>query len=185
MASEVQLAAAAVNAGDVGSIAWGNPTRILTDNGSPTEAVLNAGESTDTILVTDWGFVAVTGTVDGVALDVERQSIGNESVDETVQLTKNGTTGVGDNKADTVTPWPATYGVKTYGGAADGWTASLTAAEVAASTFGVRFKANYPGGLADTVDVDYMQMTVYYTAASTGQPIIQTRRRKVQHLLGR
>lgn len=73
---------------------------------------------------------------------------------------------VGSNKADTVTQWPTTDTIKTYGGATDLWGTTLTPAQVNDSGFGLELLAN-KGNATGTAQVDVAQITVYYSTAPT------------------
>lgn len=92
-------------------------------------------------------------------------------VDLDVTLLKAGVA-TGDNKA-TATTWPTVAGTASYGGAADGWNASLTPADVNAVNFGVQLSASANGG-ATTANVDFIQITVTYLAGGVPGSMMMT-----------
>ena len=86
--------------------------------------------------------------------------------DSVVKLVKAGAV-VGDSKAAS-TKWPSSDVSVDYGGSADLWGTTLTAAEVNASDFGVVLSAAVTGG---TARVDRIAVTVFFsTPAQTDTP---------------
>lgn len=121
--------------------------------------------NSDFLDATTFGFnVPTSATINGVKVEIERSQAASGSVkDVTVRLLKAGTA-TGDNKADTTSSWPTSDTTATYGGAADLWGATLNASDVNATNFGVTLKVEGNAGV-DTARVDYVRITVYYTAA--------------------
>lgn len=85
---------------------------------------------------------------------------GELSKDVLVQLSKNNTARVGDNKAKNENLTPAIVN-RSYGGSTDLWGASWTAAEINASTFAVHFAMQAVNDNSD-IYLDYIRATVYY-----------------------
>jgi len=161
----------------VGTIAWTNPTNIQVA-GTPyaiATAVPSQGGKTHYLKGTNYGFAIPSGaTIDGITVTIRRQSSGALSPfirDSEVKLVKGGTVQT-TNKAVTGTDWalaPA-WGTATYGGAADLWGTTWTAADINAANFGVVLAAANPNptaGRPRDATVDYMQITITYTPAVT------------------
>jgi len=111
--------------------------------------------------------IPVGNTIKGIKVEIERYSDSNErGKDAVVQLTKNGTTRVGTNKADTSTEWPTSVATTTYGGETDLWGTTWTRDEINASTFGVHLAAQATDNNAD-IYVDFIRITVYYAPTIT------------------
>ena len=144
---------------------WSNPgNALVSDNARATVSLSAGGSSSEDLTATGFGFsIPSTATVVGVEVAVERRRTGGNTEDTSVRLvTASGP--VGADKADTGTNWPTTDTVKTYGGAADAWSAGLTPADVNGSGFGVRLSAENDGLLSSsTAEVDDVRVTVYYT----------------------
>lgn len=86
-------------------------------------------------------------------------------IDKVVKLVKGGVVS-GDNKADTVTAWPASLSDALYGGSTDLWGLTPTATEANGSDFGVVIQATLADG--SKADIDYAEMTTYYTVTGLG-----------------
>lgn len=148
--------------------AWLNPGNVVSDNGTEATIVAATYDSPDIsqiLVVSNFGFSSVSGTVDGITVEIDRRSIiASSGKDFRVQL-GTGTAFanlVGTNKGIPATIWPTTSTVATYGGAADTWSASLTAAQVASSGFAVFLSCQANIANAD-VGVDFIRVTVTYT----------------------
>lgn len=152
--------------------AWQTVGNIVSDNGSETSitaATFDSPDISQLIVASNFGFTIPLGaTIDGIIVEVERrdQAIGSAS-DNRVQLATGTTfaTLVGDNKAATTTDWPTAVGVATYGTSTDKWNAGLTASMINSSTFAVMLSVQADSANTD-VFVDYIRVTVHYTAAS-------------------
>lgn len=168
-----------------GDVSWTNPTNAATSNDKRATCALASGQTSERLAFRDFGFTTVTGTVNGFEVSIERRCTAGEIVDSGVYLSKDGGSTLSNNKAD-ATPWGIADAAQAYGGAADLWGLTISAAEVTATDFTLILIANYPGGIADTAEVDYASVTVHFTASTPSAPGgVETRRRKVQHLLGR
>lgn len=122
-----------------------------------------AGAATSTAMA--WTYASGAAQQAGVAV----ASIVAPATDYNIRLVIGGTIS-GDNKADTVTPWPVVDTVKDYGGQNDMWgLGSITKAQAEGATFGVVFSANLASALG-TLGVDDIYITVYYTTANAAQP---------------
>lgn len=153
-----------------GGTGWTNPSNAASSNNSYATFSFNDDGQSQMLTATNFGFSIPTGaTIDGIVAEVERKiSASQPSVrDNYVALTKDGTTDPGgDGKQDAVTDYPTSDGYATYGGAADLWSLTWTAEEINATGFGLFFATM--GGDSETVSVDHIRITVYYTPAAGG-----------------
>lgn len=101
-------------------------------------------------------------TITGLEVKIERWCGAGGAVDACVQLLDANGDLQGDNKADTVTAWPGTESVATYGGTGDTWGVSLTPAMVNDPDFGVGLAVQAASPNAD-IFVDYIQVKIWYT----------------------
>ena len=117
---------------------------------------------------TNYGFlIPLTATIDGITVTINRMASAASTIqDDTVMLIKGGAM-TGDNK-EAVAWYPTSLGIATYGGAADKWGTTWTAAQINAADFGVSL-ACWNGDIYNDrmATVDYMQITVYYTVTHT------------------
>ena len=169
------------------------PTATSTSNNSGTWNTLNNGIAnnvSDILSGTGWwratigtyltgnltarayGFAIPTGaTINGIRLDLAKyQQTGAVCQDAHIQLQK--TTGVYSvsNYADTVTTYPSSSTVFTYGGATDLWGDTWTPTIINGATFGAFINATYnnaSGSSALRCVYNWALITVYYTAAAT------------------
>lgn len=151
----------------VGSVAWSDPELAATSDTNVATATSGGLFTTHYLLATNFGFSIPAGaTIDGIVVGVERKegSTFEDITDSSIRLYKGSF--VGDNKA-TGTEWPTALTYADYGGAADTWSAGLTAADVNASTFGVGISAVCSVAFGGTASIDHIRITVYYTEAET------------------
>lgn len=148
--------------------AWSSPGNVAADDGTEatiTAATFDSPDISQILVASNFGFANVAGTVNGITVEIDRRSIiSGSGADFRVQLA-NGTTFaslVGNNKAATATVWPTTSTVATYGGAADMWGTSLTAADITRANFAVFLSASAKIANAD-IGVDFIRVTVTYT----------------------
>lgn len=150
------------------------------DNDNYTTNQLIGGEfgnytNTDTLRLTNFNsgsFIPVGATVNGIEVAIHRKASranNDESHvhDYRVQLRK--TSGlVGDNKADTVSVWPTSEAIASYGGATDLWGTTWLDTDVNSANFGVDIIALLVAAAEDfvTASIDYVTITVHYTAGA-------------------
>jgi len=148
---------------------WTSPENVGADDGanaSITDNDFDDGDYSYVLRATNFGFSIPAGnTITGIMVEIERYSANNQrGRDDLVQLTKNGTARVGDNKASG-SEWPTSVGVATYGGPTDLWGTTWTLADINASTFGVHLAARATDNNAD-IYVDFIRITVYYSTCT-------------------
>jgi len=156
--------------------AWVSPGNIVSDNAteaSITAATYDSPDLSQLLVASNFGFtIPASSTIDGITVEVDRRSIiAGSGQDFRVQLATGTAFAnlVGSNKADTALTWPSTSTIKTYGGAADTWTAGLTTAQVNAAGFAVMLTCKAIIANAD-VGVDFIRVTVNYTLV----PVVAT-----------
>jgi len=148
----------------VGTVAWSNPSRVTTEDGTLATAALAAGETSH--YVTGTNFAGLSAVPDGAAIvglvgTVKWQrSLGGSITDSSVKVIVAGAV-TGASKA-TGAALPEALTAVAYGGAADAWGQTLTGADVKASNFGFAFAATNPGAGGDTASADAILATVYY-----------------------
>lgn len=151
------------NEASVGTVDWNNPTRaVASDDSKATCYVGLAAVTTHYLKATNFGFaIPVGATIVGILVEFEKGRA-DEFLpkDYSVRIVKDGTI-QGDEKADTVTSWPASDTYVSHGGAADLWGLSWTLDDINDSTFGVVIAASLASWA--TARIDHLRITVYYT----------------------
>lgn len=150
----------------VGDQPWINPDSSNGSDDTYATCTLPAlDETSEGLETTDCGFsLSSTDTVDGIVVLIERhEGLGN-IIDFAIQLIKGGTAS-GNNKAS-VSEWPSSDAVATYGSASDKWGLSWAYSDINASNFGVLVRAANSGGVLSIANIDDISITVYYTTAS-------------------
>lgn len=157
-----------------GTVQWSNPNAIKKSDGNPAEIVSPGGSPTTYLLnATNFGFNVPAGaTINGIRAKILRFGIpGVQVTDATVQLLKAGSP-VGSNKASG-TAWPSPEAYATYGSSSDLWGTTWSVSDVNGSGFGVGIAAQLPGQVGLVGGVDFVQITVYYTAGAGSQPVAE------------
>lgn len=132
---------------------WGATLTPAVVNDADFGAIVSATIPTSGQALVDYFKIAVTYQIADV-------------VDTVVRLVKAGAV-VGSNLADTSTLWPGVDAYVTYGGTANLWGTTWTAAEVNAADFGVVVSATVVGGVAS---VGHVRITVAYTVQGANDP---------------
>ncbi len=157
--------------GDVGTAAWatvGNATGAPNDTYAVT--TLTAAQLSEALILNNAGFAIPAGaTINGVQVDVEAKRTGGAA-----SLTVHLADGLNPIGAAKVLAVSTTEGVLTFGGAADVWSAALTATLVNTNGFGLSLVAE-DGGASSVVSVDSAGITVTYTEASGSRATRTTR----------
>lgn len=164
--STSQYAGTATDAG--GPSAWTNPANATgAPDGVYATASVSSGNPTNPLDLTNYGFAASTSVipVKGITVSVTTHLNtvpfgGFSHIQVQANLLLNGAI-VGNTKSINLTS--LTDVLLVFGGATDAWGASLTPAQIAGSTFGVRLQVTYfnPSDLTVyTVFIDAAQITV-------------------------
>ena len=142
--------------------AWTNSANMNAQDG--TSATGNYLAAVDKIT---FGFSTVTGTVNGVLVEIDEHKTGTRANTLDVNLLNAGTCTLKTVTMDTTDD--STY--DSLGGAADTWSCTaLTAAAVNNSAFGVHITASKSGGASpvdSSYNVDHVRITVTFTPAGT------------------
>lgn len=144
---------------------------IKVDDDTSAQVVVfsGGGGNTNYFKATNFGFsVPGNATILGIEAKIKRQrdSIGGGSIkDERVRIVKGGVIGT-EEKADTVTMWPGTLTLATYGGEEDLWGEDWTPDDINANDFGFVVSAAITTFGGDEIaNVDHMTLTVYFIDA--------------------
>lgn len=164
-----------VNAYDdatVGTLTWSNFNNIKSDNSSDATVTFSSSSWTTThyLKATNHAFsIPSNATINGIYLEIDKgAATGVSCRDGEVKLVK-GDTIQSTNKASGLTPW-STFGpllVMGYGGANDLWDNTWTYEDINASGFGAVLSASGSAFIGGAGSVDFMRLTVYYTAGGT------------------
>jgi hypothetical protein len=163
--SVTKSAGTGANVTGVGTVAWSNPGNITASDNSYATAPLSAGEQTNYLRASNFGFnIPTTATIVGIEVVVERFGgvFGSQAgaSDTIVRMVKSGTI-AGDNKS-LGSEYPVFEMTSTFGAATDLWGTTWTPSDINDSTTGVVFSANCPDQ-DSTASVDHVTMTVHYT----------------------
>ena len=176
---QAQTAATSLRAGSVtnttnpgSGISWINPTNVQMENGTfATAYISGANKATNFLDATNWGFqtinstaanyIPANATINGIQVSIKRRKTLSGSVrDVKVILLKAG------NETGTAkvvsTSWPTTNAAIAYGNEVDLWGATLTAADLINSGFGVRIGAKNKGRKAAQAEIDHIRITVFF-----------------------
>jgi len=162
MATETKVATVSADIGG-GVFSWVTPGAFPVSSGTSNPVFGNSNSLT----CTGFGFaIPSTAVIDGVVADLVLTTTGASAIRRLVQVQLWNGTNIGTAKSPGVL-----WGNRSEGGAADGWSASLTPAIVNSSTFGARLigSINPPHATPPdaTITVASVSITVHYTASST------------------
>lgn len=153
---------------EIGSgLPWSSPGNVSSENGSyASVGVLINSDHSKTLIARGFGFsIPATDVIDGITVEIKRrvdQFFGG-AADRQVQLTKNGTTFIGNSEA-APSAWPSSDTWASYGGTTNLWNTTWTAGEVNSPTFGVCVSVDI-AGLAASAMIDHIKITVHHHAA--------------------
>jgi len=152
----------------IGTVAWSNPARAISNNNSFATATVD-GTTSRYLRCTGYNFVIPTGaTINGITVSVERRSnriTDGGSKDAAMRVVKAGVIGATDRSTATI--YTTADVIEAHGGAADLWGDTWTPAQINAANFGAAFaatKAN-AAGASHTISVDHVQITIDYSFA--------------------
>lgn len=162
MPSETKFASTATGNTGAGDSDWSNPGNATASDGTFATVSLANSRETRELLLTNFGFTIPSGaSINGIETHVNRRASRGGIQDAEHKLYN--AAHVGDDKADTVTDWPTTATERTYGSDSDDWNAGLTVSDINSTDFGVLLRGANNSGASETLDVDYVSLTVYYT----------------------
>lgn len=133
-------------------------------------AVRTSGYGTNYLKLTDFDFgdsggVPADATINGITVTIKRRRQGTGSVVDSVVRLVVGDVMVGDNKAK-ASNWPTSAEEASYGGGADTWGLTVTAAQIRASDFGVALAVTQPASGA-SAEVDSGTIRVQFNSSDT------------------
>lgn len=154
---------------------WSNPGNATSEDGSNATCDVEKSTYGDWLYAYNFGFDGEGGvpsgaTIEGIEMRLKcyRESgIGNTIQDSAVYLVDGDGSQTGDNQAQ-ATSWPTSSPTwrTGYGGASDDWNATIDAADIRDSDFGVQISAsNSDMASARMAYVDVVEIRVTYTAA--------------------
>jgi hypothetical protein len=167
----------AANNNDGGTTAWTNPTNAQGDT-TGTAATCNVGANGGTsqrLRCSNFDFSAIPdgSTILGIQVEAERSAANNTRHRwHAIQLLVGGTESgdiKGVNEAITTTK-----SFSSWGGAADKWGLTPTAAQVKASTFGVSLKINRNSTQTTTTSIFRVRVTVTYENSLRTASVVAT-----------
>ncbi len=158
----------------VGLTTWGNPSNASANDGAYASIVEPSSSGSHYLKATNFGFAIPDGaTINGILVEVKRFATGAGDVYDSpagnyiVKGGNVGSTGVQVNNSAGYwqVPDPGTY--VSYGGASNLWGETWTSADINNSGFGVTIRAQEYESTSNSVFVDHIRITVYYTASVT------------------
>lgn len=158
-----------INSNEIGSYSWTNAIYAgISNNYWATANIESSSLRTHYLKSKSYGIsIPLTAKINGIELLVEKHqqctfsSCTSSVTDDTVKLVKNDVV-LGDNKAS-LSAWPTSDVVVTYGSPTDLWGTVWTPADINNANFGAVISAERTNGGTKTVFVDSMQIKVYYT----------------------
>lgn len=148
-----------------GKVTWINADNAKASDDARATVTPGGLKYSDWLRCSNFGFtiedIPIGATIVGIELKVERHGSLAFITDHAIYLRGSGGQ-TGDNKSAAGT-WPIADAEKTYGGAADTWSAGLSDSDIRASTFGIDFSAwDSLGGGGTEARVDCISIRVYW-----------------------
>lgn len=159
------------NDAGLGSTAWTNPGNAATENGVYATCTPGPFDSSQYLKATNFGFASVSGTVNGITVEVKRFASAGALIGTEYRLVIGGTVS-GSNLAEGA--WPGTLAYGTFGGVSNLWGLTPTAANILDSGFGFAMRCEDTDGFGEA-SVDHIRITVTYTPASGGGPLTESK----------
>jgi len=164
MATLTSFPTAGADDAAVGSVTWGNPGNVVSNNGlRATAASVSSAAESHYLKATgfDFSMIPADSTINAITVKIDRQRNGSFNVgDARVYLIKGGTIDTSVNKANVGVAWPnGSDAVATY----TSWSNLPTLSQLQAADFGVAMTAIGLSASTASADVDYISVTVDYT----------------------
>jgi MSHA biogenesis protein MshQ len=161
----------------IGLLAWTNPTNARTSNTTYATATATSAtglQLTDNLTCNNYGFAIPAGsTINGVQVNIRRKISSTNSTtgqDSGVYLiNSSGAINAGTNRA-TATAYTTSDVVDVHGTATDLWGAAWTVTDINSTNFGAAYQGSISkttSSTTRTISVDYIQITIDYTAPPT------------------
>jgi hypothetical protein len=158
------------NDASIGTVAWSNPGNVsASDLAVATASAMVLGNNSNYLSASAFGFsIPASAIICGITVQIQKNATGllQNVTDNSVKIIKNGVIG-GSERALGGT-WPTTEAFFTYGGGADLWGQTWTAAEINAGNFGVAISANLSAGSSvnPSARVNNIRISVAYNAGA-------------------
>lgn len=149
---------------------WSYTSRSYTSNNSWSYTYLSTNSTSSYLMVTNFGFAIPSGaTIQGITVDIEHYGGHRKMRDNSVMLTKNGSSYVGSDYGKSST-WANGYDEDySYGGTSDLWGESWSESDINSSNFGVGISVeNFSSSRAGYAYIDDITVTVEYTTGGGG-----------------
>jgi hypothetical protein len=165
----------------IGTSSWGTPSNASAEDGtSTTTAAIGNGTVANYLKCTNFGFSIPAGsTINGITVEVKakRATTSRNLTIATIKLVKAGT--IQGNNNGNATVLGTTLAYATFGSVSDLWGLAFGASDINDSTFGVAISCTGGAGKGSvTGSIDYVRITITYTAA-TGGPFPHFARREL------
>lgn len=151
-----------------GTTSWSNPGNITNSDDTYATVALTSTIS-EYLEGSNFGFSIPAGaTIDGIVVEWEVSKTSGSAFVNNIRIVKGGTVGSTDrNDSASI---PSTDAFLSYGSSSDLWGETWTYMDINNSGFGAVFACFNVIGTAN-VRVDYVRITVYYTAGGGGAAI--------------
>lgn len=150
-----------------GAVSWANPGNAVASDDSRAVAAGLISNYSEYLKATGFGFAIPTGsTILGITVEVEKRYSSVGPNDRHRRLVKAGIVQATDGGS---VAWTASDAYATYGGPADLWGDTWTAADVNDSGFGFALSVQ---GATGTAEVDHVRISVTYLAPSPPPPTV-------------
>jgi hypothetical protein len=152
----------------IGSQAWTSPSNVVSSNNVYASVALagSSGQESNGLWARAHGFtIPATSLITGIQTKFERKVASGNVTDGTVKFFD----GTLESSNQALWAWPAADAYQQYGGSqiTGGLSALLTPAIVNSSSFGWIVSGKKSVGELRTLEIDHMEMTVYYGVATT------------------
>jgi len=173
MATETKIAGAGSSVNRGTDTAWSSPGLVTASDSYDAMCTTTAtGDNTQHLRASSFGFGLPSGSqITGITVVYRRKAQYASSAVEVEVKIVDGSTQLGSNKASGTT-WGQSYELHTVGGSADTWGITggnlTTLSDNANSTIGVEIQAESNLFAPCDFNIDYVEMTLEYTAGGAG-----------------
>lgn len=171
MASQGPLGPASTSTAAYGVTDWTTVGNLSSDNDVFSEWYSTGGTDTSyNLFATNFGFSLPAGTVDGIKVDIYTGA--SQCVEYGVSLVKASAITGTDKAAGNYIFGNDT---RSWGNSVDLWSTTWTVANINSAGFGFALAVQDDGSATCSCLLDYVAITVYYTASATGIPQFVTK----------
>jgi len=149
----------------IGTGIWSNTGNVTADDGASSTVTVFTSTPSQYLTATNFGFsIPSNATIEGITFSIKESSSNGIATDNAARSIKGGTVQSTDRSNNANLPLSATY--TSYGGTSDTWGGVWTPGDVNSSNFG--FAISMRSTSTDSVSVDAVKATVYYSSPGTG-----------------